>query len=72
MNPQYKKGVLGLCVLPSLPIAPQFSAKARRRLRTTALIALALFAACFVLSYVVCALSAGSLQFWHVWGWFVN
>lgn len=25
-----------------------------------------------VLSYVVCALSAGSLQFWHVWGWFAN
>ena len=37
-----------------------------------ALISLALFAACFVLSYVVCALSAGSLQFWHAWGWFQN
>lgn len=37
-----------------------------------ALIALALFAACFVLAYVVCALSAGSFQFWHVWGWFAN
>ena len=36
------------------------------------LISLALFAAYFVLSYVVCALSAGSLQFWHVWGWFAN
>lgn len=68
----YKLTQLGEDVLPSLPIAPQFSAKARRRLRTTALIALALFAACFVLAYVVCALSAGSLQFWHVWGWFVN
>ena len=42
------------------------------RLRTAALISLALFAACFVLSYVVCALSAGSLQFWHAWGWFQN
>ena len=31
---------------------------------------LALFAACFVLAYVVCALSTGSFQFWHVWGWF--
>ena len=40
--------------------------------RTAALVALALFAACFVLSYVVCALSAGSFQFWHVWGWFVK
>ena len=62
----------GEAVLPSLPIAPQFSAKTRRRLRTAALIALALFAACFVLAYVVCALSAGSLQFWHVWGWFAD
>lgn len=22
------------------------------------------------LAYVVCALSTGSFQFWHVWGWF--
>ena len=62
----------GLAVLPPLPISPQFSAKTKRRLRVAALIALALFAACFVLAYVVCALSAGSLQFWHVWGWFAN
>ena len=62
----------GLAVLPPLPISPQFSAKVKRRLRVTALISLALFAACFVLSYVVCALSAGSFQFWHVWGWFSN
>ena len=62
----------GLAVLPPLPISPQFSARTKRRLRVTALIALALFAACFVLSYVVCALSAGSFQFWHVWGWFAN
>ena len=57
----------GLAVLPPLPISPRFSTRTKRRLRTTAL-----FAACFVLSYVVCALSAGSLQFWHVWGWFAD
>lgn len=62
----------GEAALPALAINPQFSAKARRRLRAAALISLALFAACFVLSYVVCALSAGSLQFWHAWGWFRN
>lgn len=28
------------------------------------------FAVCFVLAFAVCALSAGSFQFWHVWGWF--
>lgn len=58
--------------LPPLPISPQFSPKARRRLRTVALVALALFAACFVLAYFVCALSAGSVQFWHTWGWFAK
>lgn len=62
----------GEAALPALAINPQFSAKTRRRLRAAALISLALFAACFVLSYVVCALSAGSLQFWHAWGWFQN
>ena len=62
----------GEAALPALAINPQFSAKAKRRLRSTALVSLALFAACFVLSYVVCALSAGSFQFWHTWGWFAN
>ena len=62
----------GEAALPALGINPQFSARAKRRLRSAALVSLALFGACFVLSYAVCALSAGSLQFWHVWGWFVN
>ena len=62
----------GKAALPSLGINPQFSARAKRRLRSAALVSLALFGACFVLSYAVCTLSAGSLQFWHVWGWFVN
>ena len=44
----------------------------RRHQRRLALISLALFAVCFVLSYVVCAISVGSVQFWHVWGWFVS
>lgn len=62
----------GGAALPGLPTAPRFSARAKRRLRSAALVSLALFAVCFVLSYVVCALSAGSLQFWHTWGWFGN
>ena len=60
----------GEATLPALAIHPQFSAKTKRRLRSVALISLALFAACFVLSYVVCTLSAGSFQFWHTWDWF--
>ena len=37
-----------------------------------ALISLLLFAVSFVLGYGACTLSAGSFQFWHVWGWFLN
>ena len=60
----------GGAVLPSLPIAPQAELKTKRRLRKTALISLTLFAVCFVLSYIVCTISAGSFEFWHVWKWF--
>ena len=60
----------GSAALPALPVAPQFAPKKRRQLRTTALVSLALFAACFVLAYAVCCIAAGSFEFWHVWGWF--
>lgn len=60
----------GKATLPTLAINPQFSAKVKRYLRSAALISLTLFAACFVLSYIACSLSAGSLEFWHAWGWF--
>lgn len=60
----------GKAMLPTLAINPQFSAKVKRRLRSVALVSLVLFAACFILSYIACSLSAGSLEFWHVWGWF--
>ena len=54
----------------ALPLAPQLPAALRRRLRTVTLAALAVFAVCFVLAYIACSLCAGSLEFWHVWGWF--
>lgn len=60
----------GDAVLPPLSVAPQLEPRTKRRLRTAGLVSLALFAVCFVLSYVVCSLSAGSPEFWHVWGWF--
>lgn len=60
----------GEAALPALSISPQFSSRTKRRLRSVALVALALFAACFVLAFIACSLSAESLQFWHAWGWF--
>lgn len=66
---RFHQNILG-AALPGITVTPQFSAKQKRNLRNTALISLALFAVCFVLSYIVCSLSAGNLQFWHTWGWF--
>ena len=60
----------GEATLPPLPVSPRIDAKRNRRLRAIALGALAVFAASFVLSYLACSLSAGGLEFWHIWGWF--
>ena len=49
----------GVAALPALPVLPQFSAKKKRRLRSVALVSLAIFAAFFVISYIVCSLWAG-------------
>lgn len=60
----------GNAVLPSLAINPQLPAKANRRIRTAALLSLAVFAACFVLAMIVSMISSGTFGFWHAWGWF--
>lgn len=61
---------MGDAMLPPLGIDPQFSAKTKRRLRSVTLVSLALSAACFVLGFIACTMSAGGVQFWHIWGWF--
>lgn len=60
----------GAPVLPSLGIHPQLPAQRNRRLRTIALIALAVFVVSFVLGMIASMLSSGALEFWHAWGWF--
>lgn len=60
----------GNAQLPSISIKPQFSAKFNRRLRTTALVSLTIFAAFFVLGIVVAMIASNALGFWHQWGWF--
>ena len=59
-------------VLP--PVAPwlRFPAREGRRLRTLTLIAAVVLAVSFVIGYIVCVFSAGALEFWHVWGWFIS
>lgn len=60
----------GTPALPGLGIHPQLPAQRNRRLRTIALISLAVFVVCFVLGMIASMLSAGALEFWHAWGWF--
>lgn len=57
-------------ILPSIAVYPSFQPKAKRRLRRVALISLSVFAASLILGMVVSMFCAGSLGFWHAWGWF--
>ena len=68
---RWHKNMTSASALPPLPWNPQFAPKTRRTLRTILLWAVAVFGACFVLAFVVLALQAGSLGFWHHWNWFV-
>lgn len=62
----------GKATLPSLPVYPLLSAKFKRRLRMLALSSLTVFAVTLVLGYIISAILAGNLEFWHVWGWFAK
>ncbi|MGI6622126.1 MAG: DUF1700 domain-containing protein [Acetivibrionales bacterium] len=62
----------GKAMLPPLHTHPKFSAKTHRMLRGIALIMLAVFAVTFVLAYVLSAIAAGALEFWHEWNWFMK
>ena len=68
---RWHKNMTSASALPPLPWNPQFEPKTRRTLRTVLLWAVAIFGACFVLAFVVLALQAGALGFWHHWNWFV-
>jgi len=58
-------------LLPSLQSHPMMTKKQTRILRSVLLMSLNAFAISFVLGYIVCSITAKSLEFWHVFGWFV-
>lgn len=63
-------GADGKAVLPALPMQPKFAAPCARRMRRAARAALIVFVVALVIGFVVSAFAAGSIEFWHVWGWF--
>jgi len=62
----------GKAALPPLAAYPKLPAKKNRNLRRIALFSLTVFAVCAVSGYVLSAVSAGALGFWHAWHWFVR
>lgn len=56
--------------LPALPLHPQLKKECRLRLRSASLVLVILFVLFLAACVIASAVSAGSLEFWHVWGWF--
>ena len=63
--------VTGESALPPLTWTPQFEPVTNRRIRNLLLWPLIILAVFFIVAYVASSAMAGSLEFWHVWGWFV-
>jgi uncharacterized membrane protein len=49
----------------------QLSPRTRRILRRLTGIAVLVFGAAFILGYIIMALQAGAIEFWHAWSWFI-
>jgi uncharacterized membrane protein len=60
----------GEALLPNVPAYPQISAAQNRSMRKIVLTALTVFVITFQVGFIIATLSAGSFEFWHVWGWF--
>ena len=56
--------------LPSLPLHPQIKKECRLRLRSASVVLVILFVLFLAACVIASAASAGSLEFWHAWGWF--
>lgn len=63
-------GASGQPILPSIPVNPQIDPKTNRRIRNMTLTALTVFIVLLIATVVTSAIMAGSIQFWHAWGWF--
>ena len=57
--------------LPPIPLNPQMAPKKRRALRLLTMISLFAFFAFAIAAMVYMMVASGSLEPWHVWGWFV-
>jgi len=56
---------------PSVSMQPKLSKRAAFILKLTAMIGLAVFVSFFVIGYATMCVSAGGMEPWHIWNWFV-
>ena len=61
----------GRPVLPPLPCVPQFAPERKRRIRRVLLVSLTSFVVFAAAAMVTSMLTAGAVEYWHVWGWFM-
>lgn len=68
---RWHKNTLNGLALPPYVIFPIVDCLKGRMLRLITVVALGIFAVTFILGYIMLSISAGSLEFWHVWHWFI-
>ena len=61
----------GRPVLPSVPVWPQLGPKRRRRLRRVLIVSLAALVVFAAAAMVTSMLTAGAVEYWRTWDWFV-
>lgn len=62
---------VGRPVLPSVPVWPQLGPKRRRRLRRVLIVSLAALVVFAAAAMVTSMLTAGAVEYWRTWDWFV-
>lgn len=67
---RWRKNILSDSALPPLPLGPQFSPKARRRMRSVFLWSVMIFGITSALGYAVLGIYTQAWEFWHALGWF--
>jgi len=60
----------GRPALPALPVQTRMKPLTRRILRMAIIISLAVSVVLLIAGYIAATISAGSFEFWHIWGWF--
>lgn len=67
---RWHKSFVSGTILPPLSIAPRLEGKGKRIFRSIIYISAAAFGLFFLAAYVISAIDAHSVEFWHAWKWF--